>query len=160
MLMNFLKLNWSQLLSLGAFAISTLALVVPLFRSRQSAKIKEVLAVPTLPYATWLYVVVANHSTAPLSIYGATLDGIRVYRHRHYFANRSSEGKQYTSEFPMKIGPQSAAGILMEFVDRKETGLDRTHEITLVLNADRGPLKKNIVISQVAVEVETALQEI
>ncbi|MEY4715504.1 hypothetical protein [Lacticaseibacillus paracasei] len=153
-------MKWSEYFSLAAVFISFLALVVPIMRSQQKAKILEILSVPTFSWSTWIYVVVSNQSTAPLSIHGGSLDRIRVYRHKHYFADRPGEGKQYSSEFPVKIPPQSSAGILMEFVDRTKHPLDRSSEIGLVLNADRHPLKKTFVINQTAVIAETALQEI
>ncbi len=158
--MKFPNLSGSEWLSIGALVISFLALVAPIIRARQNAKIKEVISVPTFNYATWIYVVVANYSTAPLTIYGAQLGDIRLYRHRHYFADRPDEGKQYSTTFPFKMSPQSSAGLLLEFVTRDKKPLNKTDKICLSLDADHQPIKKEIVIAQSSVSVETALREI
>ncbi|WP_125580816.1 hypothetical protein [Lacticaseibacillus suibinensis] len=153
-------MDWSKWISAIALVISFLALSVPLYRSRQSAKIKEIITIPTLENATWAYVVVANYSTTSLSIYGATLNGVRLYRHKHYFADRPDEGKQYSSEFPVKIAPQSSDGLLLEFVNREKVAFDRTAEIELVLFGNSGNVKANLVINQSKLTPEIALREI
>lgn len=150
----------SDWVALGAVDISLFSLLVPMLKGRQSARITEILTVPTLPNATYVFAFVANHSSVSLSIRGATLDGVRLYRHPHKFTDRGKGDIQNTSSFPVMIAPHSEALLSMEFVKRDGGNLDCNSEIMLVLNADRGPIKSKVVINQSAVEVEQALREI
>lgn len=78
-------MKFSDATSLVAVLISLIAVSLPLWRSRQQASIKEAIAVPTFKHATWIYVIVSNDSTSPLMIHGATLAGLRAYRHKHWW---------------------------------------------------------------------------
>jgi hypothetical protein len=150
----------SDLLTAIAVLLSALAIFLPVWASRPKTEIVEVLTVPTWKYATWVYIVVTNRSTFPVLIYGATLDGVRVYRHQHYFADRGKDGKQYSTKFPILIPANSGTGILIEFDNPEHTPFNRDTPLKLVLTSDRKDMQIGVVINQQAVEVQQALREI
>lgn len=153
-------MNWSDLLSIVAIVISVISLLLPFWNARPNAKVTELMTLPEWKNTTWIYAVVFNKSTHPLSIHGASLDGIRLYRHQHYFTKSPTEGIQLSTSFPVSIPPQSEKAILMEFVNQNREEITRDSPVTLVLYADRKPIVTTFVINQIAITPETALREI
>ena len=162
LLMKFLSHNWSSILTIISFILSTWLTVLKIYSSFTNLKIQDFKIFKIDDMDIYLAITITNQSSQNISIYNAKLNHCNFYRAQHHFFGESpqkvSDPLQYilTSNFPINLNSHETADLLLEFISTNP--IDLSNQSLQLITSKRKAKRNNLNLSTAEVNFNDFLK--